>query len=82
MPFPLLPATLAQSWPPHSLWPKQMAAGTLLGGITFRNVLVRYDRANRHVGFGHASCKDLGAAQRPPCLLLDREGIASVSLCC
>ena len=28
------------------------AAGTLLGGITFRNVLVRYDRANRRVGFG------------------------------
>ena len=27
-------------------------AGTLLGGITFRNVLVRYDRANRRIGFG------------------------------
>lgn len=27
-------------------------AGTLLGGITFRNVLVRYDRANKQVGFG------------------------------
>lgn len=27
-------------------------AGTLLGGITFRNVLVQYDRANGRVGFG------------------------------
>lgn len=29
-----------------------LAAGTLLGGITFRNVLVRFDRASRRVGFG------------------------------
>eukprot|EP00887_Chlorella_sp_A99_P005894 scaffold1.g5894.t1 len=41
--------------------------GTLLGGITFRNVLVRYDRANRRVGFAPAACKALGQAQRPPC---------------
>ena len=31
-------------------------AGTLLGGITFRNVLVRYDRANKQVGFGPGVC--------------------------
>lgn len=42
-------------------------AGTLLGGITFRNVLVQYDRANGRVGFGSAACKDLGQQHRPPC---------------
>ena len=42
-------------------------AGTLLGGITFRNVLVQYDRANGRVGFGGAACKDLGHQHRPPC---------------
>ena len=55
--------------------------GTLLGGITFRNVLVRYDRAARRVGFSHATCRDLGQAQRPPCPLLANEGIAAVSQC-
>ena len=44
-------------------------AGTLLGGITFRNILVNYDRRNRRIGFGQASCKDLGLKYRPPCSL-------------
>lgn len=34
--------------------------GTLLGGITFRNVLVQYDRRNARVGFGQAACGQLG----------------------
>ena len=42
-------------------------AGTLLGGITFRNVLVQYDRENRRIGFGSAQCKELGNKYRPPC---------------
>jgi hypothetical protein len=42
-------------------------AGTLLGGITFRNVLVQYDRQNERVGFGRAACKELGRKHRPPC---------------
>ncbi|KAG7674709.1 putative Aspartic proteinase 39 [Nannochloris sp. 'desiccata'] len=42
-------------------------AGTLLGGITFRNVLVQYDRQNERVGFGGAACKELGRKHRPPC---------------
>jgi len=44
-------------------------AGTLLGGITFRNILVNYDRRNRRIGFGQASCKELGLKYRPPCSL-------------
>jgi hypothetical protein len=43
------------------------AAGTLLGGITFRDVMVHYDRAGRRVGLGRAACRALGAAARPPC---------------
>lgn len=38
--------------PPYLRCKLCLAAGTLLGGITFRNVLVRFDRANRRVGFG------------------------------
>ena len=41
------------------------AAGTLLGGISFRNVLVQYDRRNRRVGMGQAACQDIGAAHAP-----------------
>ncbi|CAK0779405.1 hypothetical protein CVIRNUC_004765 [Coccomyxa viridis] len=36
------------------------ASGTLLGGISFRNILVQYDRRNRRVGFGMASCQEIG----------------------
>ncbi|BDA43922.1 Aspartic proteinase Asp1 [Coccomyxa sp. Obi] len=36
------------------------ASGTLLGGISFRNILVQYDRRNRRVGFGAASCQEIG----------------------
>ena len=36
------------------------ASGTLLGGISFRNILVQYDRRNRRVGFGQASCQEIG----------------------
>jgi len=36
------------------------ASGTLLGGISFRNILVQYDRRNRRVGFGPASCQEIG----------------------
>lgn len=42
-------------------------AGTLLGGITFRNILVQYDRKNKRIGFGEAKCKQLGQQFRPPC---------------
>jgi len=42
-------------------------SGILLGGITFRNVLVQYDVARNRVGFGKASCKELGLKHRPPC---------------
>lgn len=42
-------------------------AGILLGGITFRNVLVQYDVARNRIGFGKASCKELGIKYRPPC---------------
>ena len=42
-------------------------AGVLLGGITFRNVLVQYDLEKKRVGFGEASCKELGLRYRPPC---------------
>ena len=59
--------------PPHT------HTGTLLGGITFRDVLVRYDRGARRVGFGHAACRALGQQQRPPCPALEREGILAVS---
>jgi hypothetical protein len=41
------------------------AAGTLLGGISFRNVLVQYDRRARRVGLGAAACQDIGAAHAP-----------------
>lgn len=34
--------------------------GFLLGGITVRNVLVTYDLENRRIGFGEASCRELG----------------------
>lgn len=36
------------------------ASGTLLGGISFRNIMVQYDRRNRRVGFGTASCQEIG----------------------
>ena len=36
------------------------ASGTLLGGISFRNILVQYDRRYRRVGFGMASCQEIG----------------------
>lgn len=49
-------------------------AGTLLGGITFRNVLVQYDRANGRVGFGPAQCKELGRRHRPPCSAFAADG--------
>lgn len=62
--------------PPTDLPP----AGTLLGGITFRDVLVRYDRGSRRVGFAHAACRELGQQQRPPCAQLEAEGIATVGL--
>lgn len=42
-------------------------SGILLGGITFRNVLVQYDVAKNRVGFGKASCKELGLKHRAPC---------------
>lgn len=42
-------------------------SGTLLGGVTFRNIMVQYDRRNRRVGFGRAACKDIGRRYRPPC---------------
>ncbi|KAL4433645.1 hypothetical protein ABPG75_000086 [Micractinium tetrahymenae] len=54
-------------------------AGTLLGGITFRNVLVQYDRANRRVGFGPAPCKELGEMQRPPCSFFGMEGSGDIT---
>ena len=41
------------------------ASGTLLGGISFRNILVQYDRRNRRVGFGAASCQEIGARHAP-----------------
>lgn len=40
-------------------------SGTLLGGITFRNILVQYDRRNQRVGFGTAPCQMLGLGQMP-----------------
>ena len=45
--------------------------GFLLGGITFRNVLVTYDLENKRIGFGEASCRELGLKYRPPCSHLD-----------
>lgn len=54
-------------------------AGTLLGGITFRNVLVRYDRGSRRVGFGPAPCKELGEMQRPPCSYFAGHGSEGLS---
>lgn len=42
-------------------------SGILLGGITFRNVLVQYDVARNRIGFGKASCRELGLKYRPPC---------------
>uniref|UniRef100_A0A7S1WZC5 Peptidase A1 domain-containing protein n=1 Tax=Tetraselmis chuii TaxID=63592 RepID=A0A7S1WZC5_9CHLO len=40
------------------------SSGTLLGGITFRNVLVQYDKreGKNRVGLAHAPCKLLGSA--------------------
>ncbi|KAK9808761.1 hypothetical protein WJX72_003142 [[Myrmecia] bisecta] len=35
-------------------------SGTLLGGITFRDVLVQYDRRNQRAGFGQAQCQHIG----------------------
>ena len=49
-------------------------AGTLLGGITFRNVLVEYDRGNKRIGFGKAACRDLGQRHRPPCASFSVDG--------
>ncbi|MEW5312356.1 MAG: hypothetical protein WDW38_003997 [Sanguina aurantia] len=37
------------------------ASGTLIGGITVRNVLVQYDRRNQRVGFTEANCANLGS---------------------
>ncbi|KAL4450641.1 hypothetical protein ABPG77_000997 [Micractinium sp. CCAP 211/92] len=54
-------------------------AGTLLGGITFRNVLVQYDRANGRVGFGPAPCKELGEMQRPPCSFFGMGGSGDIA---
>lgn len=50
----VLNSTLAAqcSWLPLTSTSCCCLAGTLLGGITFRNVLVRYDRANKRIGFG------------------------------
>jgi hypothetical protein len=45
--------------------------GFLLGGITFRNVLVTYDLGNKRIGFGEASCRELGLKYRPPCSHLE-----------
>lgn len=36
------------------------AAGTVLGGITFRNVLVQYDLQNGRAGFAQTDCSALG----------------------
>ena len=52
-------------------------AGTLLGGITFRDVLVQYDRGNGRVGFAPAECKALGLDQRPPCSVFQAAGDSS-----
>ncbi|KAK9808090.1 hypothetical protein WJX73_004596 [Symbiochloris irregularis] len=41
------------------------ASGTLLGGITFRNTLVQYDRRSGRVGFGAAPCQAIGLNHRP-----------------
>ena len=49
-------------------------SGTLLGGITFRNILVQYDRKNRRIGFGSAQCKELGRKYRPPCSVFGVDG--------
>lgn len=49
-------------------------AGVLLGGITFRNVLVQYDLAKKRVGFGEASCKELGLRYRPSCSMFKTPG--------
>ena len=50
-------------------------SGILLGGITFRNILVQYDVVNKRIGFGHASCKDLSAKYRPPCTYFKFDGL-------
>jgi len=50
-------------------------SGILLGGITFRNILVQYDLVNKRIGFGHASCKDLSAKYRPPCTYFKLDGL-------
>jgi len=42
-------------------------AGTLLGGITFRNVLVVYDKEEGRVGFAETECVKLGEMMRPMC---------------
>jgi hypothetical protein len=60
--------------------------GFLLGGITFRNVLVTYDLENKRIGFGEASCRELGLKYRPPCSHLegsveDREAAMAAGDC-
>jgi len=46
-------------------------AGTLLGGITFRNVLVVYDREEGRVGFAETECLKLGKMMRPMCSAIE-----------
>ncbi|KAL3138709.1 hypothetical protein ABBQ32_006464 [Trebouxia sp. C0010 RCD-2024] len=38
-------------------------SGTLIGGITFRDTLVQYDRRNNRVGFGPAPCQHIGTGE-------------------
>lgn len=38
-------------------------SGTLLGGITFRDTLIQYDRRNNRVGFGAAPCQEIGTGE-------------------
>lgn len=45
--------------------------GTLLGGITFRNVLVVYDREEGRVGFAETECVKLGQMMRPMCSVIE-----------
>ena len=65
---PALPCPESCTCPLHCLAPPPAAAaaaarldcaGAVLGGITFRNVLVQYDLVGRRVGFGPAPCAEL-----------------------
>eukprot|EP00955_Chlamydomonas_euryale_P045530 353182-Chlamydomonas_euryale.AAC.22 len=42
------------------------AAGTLVGGISMRNVLVQYDRSKKRIGFMPTDCNDLRLLPQPP----------------